>query len=145
MLSQEQRHPLHQEIAKLRGQVEEARETIRNLRDLLMPPLVFPRKWQLTGAESRLLAALYSNPNGLSREVGHAVVDNNPEPLTEQKIVDVFVCKLRKKMKPYGVSFVNQWGRGYAMTPESFQIVGDALASINATKQELKEICRPWL
>lgn len=33
----------------------------------------------------------------------------------EIKIVDVFVCKLRKKLKPFGVSIVTVWGHGYSL------------------------------
>jgi two-component system cell cycle response regulator CtrA len=41
-------------------------------------------------------------------------VDDEPEI----KIIDVFVCKLRKKMEIFGVKIETIWGRGYYMTPE---------------------------
>lgn len=34
----------------------------------------------------------------------------------EIKIIDVFVCKLRKKLKPLGVDIVTAWGRGYRLS-----------------------------
>lgn len=36
-----------------------------------------------------------------------------PEDPPEIKIVDVFICKLRKKVAPMGLSIGTTWGRGY--------------------------------
>lgn len=33
----------------------------------------------------------------------------------EIKIIDVFVCKLRKKLQPLGVEIGTAWGRGYRL------------------------------
>lgn len=35
----------------------------------------------------------------------------------EIKIIDVFVCKLRKKLKPLGVEIQTVWGSGYRLLP----------------------------
>ncbi|MER9912667.1 winged helix-turn-helix domain-containing protein [Mesorhizobium sp. M0050] len=35
----------------------------------------------------------------------------------ELKIIDVFVCKLRKKLKPLGVEIQTVWGQGYRLLP----------------------------
>lgn len=37
----------------------------------------------------------------------------------EIKIIDVFVCKLRKKLKPLGVEIGTAWGRGYRLVPKA--------------------------
>jgi DNA-binding response OmpR family regulator len=39
--------------------------------------------------------------------------DKHEEP--EIKIIDVFVCKLRKKLKPLGVVIHTIWGQGYRL------------------------------
>lgn len=39
------------------------------------------------------------------------------------KIVDVFVCKMRKKLRPYGITIDTVWGRGYLLTAESVLIL----------------------
>lgn len=31
------------------------------------------------------------------------------------KIIDVFVCKIRKKLRPLGVEISTAWGRGYRL------------------------------
>lgn len=35
----------------------------------------------------------------------------------EIKIIDVFICKLRKKLKPLGVEIQTVWGKGYRLLP----------------------------
>ncbi len=37
----------------------------------------------------------------------------------EIKIVDVVICKLRKKLKPLGVEIATVWGRGYRFVNSS--------------------------
>jgi len=38
-----------------------------------------------------------------------------PDAAPEIKIIDVFVCKLRKKLKPLGLDLKTHWGRGYSL------------------------------
>lgn len=35
------------------------------------------------------------------------------------KIVDVFICKLRAKLRPRGLEIATLWGRGYELTAEA--------------------------
>ena len=35
------------------------------------------------------------------------------EDVPEIKIIDVFICKLRKKITPLGITIGTAWGRGY--------------------------------
>ncbi len=70
----------------------------------------------LTGIEMKVLAALADKwPRVLSKEqIMDAVYDlTDDEPM--MKIVDVFICKLRKKLAPLGVSITTSWGQGYAL------------------------------
>lgn len=41
--------------------------------------------------------------------------DEHEEP--EIKIIDVWICKLRKKLRPLGVKIDTVWGRGYRLLP----------------------------
>ena len=40
---------------------------------------------------------------------------DRPDEAPESKIVDVFVCKIRKKVKPWGVRIETIWGSGYRL------------------------------
>jgi DNA-binding response OmpR family regulator len=75
----------------------------------------------LTGQESALLARLAEVfPRIVAKEallewMYQLSTDEQPEI----KIVDVFVCKLRKKLKPLGVRIDTAWGRGYALAADA--------------------------
>lgn len=46
----------------------------------------------------------------------HAVIEANRPPgkeITEIKMVDVMICKLRKKLAVYSVAIQTMWGVGY--------------------------------
>ncbi len=78
-----------------------------------------PLELRLTSHESRLLGVLKKAPGAVSKEglmniVYHERVTDGEVP--EVKIVDVFVCKLRKKLKPLGIEIVTHWGRGYSLS-----------------------------
>lgn len=53
-------------------------------------------------SKERLLASLYAL---------------QPDDPPEIKIIDVFVCKLRKKLKPLGVEIFTVRGQGYRLLP----------------------------
>lgn len=39
----------------------------------------------------------------------------NPDDEPEMKLIDVMICKLRKKMKPLGIDIATAWGRGWRL------------------------------
>ncbi len=82
--------------------------------------LAFQRILHLTPLEANFLALLLRRDE-VDKDTLHGVVEqqreqrqhrpDKPEP-TDKKIVDVIICKLRKKL-PTGVEIVTLWGRGY--------------------------------
>jgi two-component system cell cycle response regulator CtrA len=48
-----------------------------------------------------------------------ALYSLNPDDPPEVKIVDVFVCKMRKKLKPFGIEIKTNWGESYEIPEES--------------------------
>lgn len=75
-----------------------------------------PLEWGLTRNEARLVGALLEREL-LTKDAAMAALYRDrgaDEP--EIKIVDVFVCKARKKLKPFGVEIGTRWGEGYFMT-----------------------------
>lgn len=78
-----------------------------------------PLEWGLTGNETRLFGALMARElltkeaamTALYRDVG---ADDEPEI----RIIDVMVCKMRPKLKPFGIEIVTRWGVGYQLTAD---------------------------
>ena len=48
---------------------------------------------------------------------------------TDPKMVDVIICKLRKRLKPHNVEIKTLWGRGYFIDRDNRKV---ALEIINA-------------
>jgi len=97
------------------------RERVAFLEAILIDCVRPPVEWGLTHQETRvfgvlvnrelatkdaIMAGLYSDKAGAEGEV-------------DPKIVDVFVCKIRKKLKPFGVEIHTVWGQGYALSAAS--------------------------
>lgn len=80
----------------------------------VLPPI----EWGLTINEGRLFGALMEREL-LTKDAAMAALYRDrgaDEP--DLKIVDVFICKLRKKLKPFGLEIGTRWGVGYQMSAE---------------------------
>lgn len=90
--------------------------------DIPLPDMLlgFQRVLHLTPLEANFLALLLRRDE-VDKDTLHGVVEHQREQRrhrpdksepTDKKIVDVIICKLRKKL-PVDVSIVTIWGRGY--------------------------------
>ncbi|TPM19928.1 winged helix-turn-helix domain-containing protein [Mesorhizobium sp. B2-3-6] len=84
------------------------------------------RKSRLAPAEAKLLTTLALDPNKVfsKADLMDHIYGGEDEP--EQKIIDVFVCKLRHKLLEMndGLDVVRTvWGRGYQFEPKGFEPV----------------------
>lgn len=76
-----------------------------------------PIEFRLTPAEAAILAALVAR-EWCSKEFLHmATARPGEEKDTEIKIVDVFICKMRRKLFGFGIDIVTLWGAGYMLEP----------------------------
>lgn len=97
-------------------EIETLRERVRQLEDALVPDAAtVPIEWQLTSSEARLFAFLTTREVATKTAIMQALYSDRPDEDPEIKIVDVFICKLRKKVKPFGVDIETVWGRGYTL------------------------------
>lgn len=84
-----------------------------------------PAGLRLTKREDLVLRSLLKRPLATKEQVmsdAYAdLYDLGDEP--EIKIVAVFVCKIRKKMKPFGLTIETQFGVGYRVPPETRQAI----------------------
>lgn len=93
----------------------------------------FATRWGLTGKEAKILSHLYQKKGGLASRDGVmlAVYQGSPDE-PEQKIVDVFMCKIRRKIGRDIVETI--WGRGWRLTPHGVEVcaglVGTPLSEI---------------
>ena len=108
---------LGRRLSSLEAENEELRERLDWYRvNVFGSELRFPIDWHLTPTEERLLAALLSPLEYMSTEaLMIAMYDASPDDEPDDKVIDVFVCKLRKKVKPYGIEIRTIFGRGFAI------------------------------
>ena len=107
------------------GDVKALTEEVQTLRATIAQMSavpVTPTRFGLTRQEEKLFVALMAANSEKTKEQLLAVayadrygMDDEPDI----KIIDVFVCKLRKKLGPHGVRIETHFGRGYAIPPES--------------------------
>jgi two-component system, cell cycle response regulator CtrA len=102
-------------LAILQAENDQLREQVAMLEAALGADVALPLMLGLTEKEARLVACMFSRDR-MSKAAAMAalydVCDNEVEP----KVVDVFVCKARKKLLAWGIEVETIWGFGYAMT-----------------------------
>ncbi len=103
-------------IRALEIELDEARETIRQLMAGEAVEWRAPIEFALTSSEASLLRALIGHDGVMTKQrIMDLIYANRIDEQPEIKIVDVFVCKLRRKLKPYALEIITVWGRGYQM------------------------------
>lgn len=106
-----------QHIDALERENDVLRERIRLLEaEIMGTDWHCPLEFGLTPAEQRILAALVARERCTKEFLLLATARPGTEPDTEIKIVDVFVCKARKKLAPFGIEILTLWGSGYALS-----------------------------
>jgi hypothetical protein len=93
------------------------------------------RTFKLTRLEAGLLCALLRRQEAEKLAL-HRVIEqqrltrmsqpDSPEP-TDPKMVDVIICKLRKKLKPWGIVIKTLWGKGYYMDSDNRKLTYEAI------------------
>jgi two-component system cell cycle response regulator CtrA len=108
------------QLARLEGLEAEngrLRDRVMELEDVLGFSIEMPIYLGLSSAEARVFGALMKRPTWTKDQLMAALYSHRPEDPPEMKIVDVFICKLRKKLKPIGVEIETLWGQGYRLSP----------------------------
>ena len=91
------------------------REQAAYLQDALTCGFVAPPEWRLTPQENRFLGALVARPLATRELIMAALYHQRGVDEAEMKIIDVFACKVRKKLKPHDIEIHTVWGRGYRL------------------------------
>jgi two-component system cell cycle response regulator CtrA len=111
-------------------EIDSLRDALEAMRTALTeePGLKLIKVAGLTYSE-RLMVGLLVRRGRVRRDQFMTVLyAERPDHEPNDKIVDVLICKIRKKLKPYGVVIKTVWGAGYELTPESREIVKKMIA-----------------
>lgn len=104
------------------------RARIDQLEDAMGMNFLTPIEWGLTGSETRVFGVLMARELATKQAIMAALYRDVTKDEAEIKIVDVFICKARKKLKPFGIDIETRWGEGYYLTAAMKAKVGAARA-----------------
>ncbi|MBE7198377.1 MAG: helix-turn-helix domain-containing protein [Parafilimonas terrae] len=111
-----------QQVMALLEERDTLLEQVRQLEEALAPKAILPRTWRLTATEERLLRALRAvGPNVLHHERAMLALYGMLDEAPQQKILDVLICKIRRKLMEAQaqIRIETIWGRGWRLSPES--------------------------
>ena len=111
------------ELEMLREENSILREENRQLNELLLPPKQdFSVMFGLTPQESTIFSVLISADGGIVSKdkmmSEYVASSTNTDSIPQVKILDVFICKIRKKLKQWDISIQTSWGQGWYITRE---------------------------
>lgn len=103
-------------VEHLRDEITFLRERIRQLEAEFVPrSIVVPREYRLTATEAVLFAHLATRDMETKESLMLALYSERAGDPPEIKIIDVLVCKIRKKVSRFGVCIETVWGQGYSL------------------------------
>lgn len=105
----------HDRIEALEADNDRLRERIAELEAAFGMDVLPPIEWRLTMSEARVFGVILKRE--LASKEAIMVALYGFEERADPKIADVFVCKIRGKLKPFGVQIRTRWGHGYFMDP----------------------------
>lgn len=106
-------------LEALEAENERLRDELDHLKASLGLNFVAPLEFGLTGSEMKVFGRLLKPGIATKDALMATLYRDAGRDEAEAKIVDVFVCKLRRKVKPFGIEIATVWGLGYQMTQES--------------------------
>jgi DNA-binding response OmpR family regulator len=112
----------------LAEECERLREELRQLRELFCGPIPLLCDVGLTRHESRLLGALYRTPGIVTRDAIQAALHGSDYLVKSPKAIDVYVGRVKRKLRPLGVEVRTIRGVGYRLTDESRAIIARLVA-----------------
>jgi two-component system cell cycle response regulator CtrA len=105
-------------VEQLEKENDALRARVKVLEELAGATFESPPQFSLTQKESVIFGLLMKNTIVRKQSFIEALYFHQQDE-AEIKIVDVFVCKVRRKLKPWSIEISTQWGQGYFMPAES--------------------------
>jgi two-component system, cell cycle response regulator CtrA len=117
-IDQDQRtiHVLRRTIRRLQDEIDHLKQALGTLSH---PPAEWETDWGLTGPESIILAALIKH-RVVTRDALMAALysGRGPDAEPDSGIIDVFIYRIRRKLRPRGIAIVTVRERGWMLSPE---------------------------
>lgn len=103
----------------LKAENENLREQVAYLRGQLTPvDTTIPLEWKLSPSEKTLFLCLLGREMATNGTLMTALYIGRAKEEPYNGIIRVFIEKMRRKLRPFGVEISTSWGEGYSLSPE---------------------------
>lgn len=99
--------------------LEEAIERIHQLEEKAGLDFVTDPQFKFTGFEQVVLGILSSSAQVISKDRLYVLLYGMDSDPPNQRILDVWICKLRAKLTKLDIKILTVWGRGWHVDPEN--------------------------
>lgn len=111
----------------LRSQLDEALERIRQLEEELAGTKEsWPLDWGFTNSEKIIMTTLMRHDVATKENIYFTLYGHMADP-PGSKVVDVFICKIRKRLSSIGIQIQTLWGKGYAISLNDKEFIREML------------------
>lgn len=97
---------------------QELRDEIEVLKRALGSEIPLPLQFKFSRTEEKMVRVLLARNGVVSQDqmmdAVYSLEMNSPEP----QVVHVFLCRIRKRLKPHDIEIHTVWGRGWHMTAD---------------------------
>jgi len=110
--------PSRMSRSELITRIDNLEAEVEALRDAGKPDrtLRLQNAFHLTAQECKLVALLSDGRPRRKEQIMSGIYSDRIDDPPEMKIIDVWVCKVRRKLDPHGVHIETVWGSGYYLT-----------------------------
>lgn len=107
---------------------DELRDRIAQLEETLGMNFDSPAWIGLTGNEAKLFGLLMARDAVTKSGAMDVLYGLGPDAdVADEKIIDVFICKLRAKLDKFEIKIETNWGQGYFMTEEAKRLTRELM------------------
>lgn len=129
---------LRAENSRLRDEIDELNEALRQTRELHKSggtlAALMQMSFGLAPQEAKVLAKLYeAGERSIEQLLMTCPAKYRDQQVDDPKLITVLVSRIRAKVKPFGITLKTIWGHGYALEPKSKAKVAEVLESKGLT------------
>ena len=118
--------PFMERIRLLEEENYALKERVAQLEEVLKASDVIALSFGLSPNEAKLFSLLYQK-EALTRNAAMIALYGTKSDMPEERILNVYIRYLRKKLAGTGVEIITLWGRGWRLGPGSKAMIKSAL------------------